>query len=140
MLIKNFNEMATSNERRMMLEIINAGLESIQPEAVMKKNFSLQENTLTISHKTYDLTQFQRIFLIGFGKGSAGISKRIEAILGDRLTDGYVIDTTEEEFQKIHFTQGTHPLPSKANHDFTQQLLVKFAHIHQVRYPASSLF
>lgn len=123
--------MATTPERKKVLEIINSGLESIQPDEVMKKNFSLEDNILRISHKTYDLTQYERVFLIGFGKGSAGISKRIEAILTDRLNDGYVIDTTGEEFQKIHFTQGTHPLPSAANHDFTQQLLVKFAHLNE---------
>jgi len=126
MLIKNFDELALTPERKQVLEIIEAGLESIQPDVVMKKNIYIEGETLNISHKKYDLKQFERIFLLGFGKGSAGISKIIETTLGGRLTDGYVIDTTGEEFQKIHFTEGTHPLPSKENQAFTQRILTKF--------------
>lgn len=126
MLIKNFDELATSPERKQVLEIIEAGLESIQPDAVIQKNIYIDDNKLNVAHKSYDLAQFERIFLLGFGKGSAGISKIIESTLGDRLVDGYVIDTTEEKFEKLHFTLGTHPLPSKENQAFTQKVLTKF--------------
>lgn len=129
MLIKNFDDLASTPERKHILEIVNAGFESIQPENIFKKTVTLTDNQLSILHRTFDLTAFERVFLLGFGKGSAGISKMLEELLGDRLTDGYVIDTSETSFSKLQFTLGTHPLPSKENQDFTQKMLASFAHL-----------
>jgi glycerate 2-kinase len=81
------------------------------------------DSTLRIMNEEADLSQYKRVFVIGFGKGSAGIAQIIEKALGDRLTDGYVIDNVEQSFSKIHFTQGTHPLPSETNIAFTKQVL-----------------
>lgn len=125
--IKNFDQLATSPERKTVLEIIEAGFDSIQPQNVMQKNFSLEKDALKIIHKAYNLSEFENVYLIGFGKGSAGISKIIETTLGDKLTEGYVIDASEQAFTKIHFTVGTHPLPSQANIDFTKQIIERFA-------------
>lgn len=133
-IIKNFKELAHTPERKIVLEIIEAGLAAIQPQEVIKKNVSLEGNTLKIQNQTFDLKNVRRIFLIGFGKGSAVNAKRIEEILGKKLNEGYVIDVTEENlpagrhaFDRIHFTKGTHPLPSKENYHFTKQLITRFS-------------
>lgn len=129
MLIKNFDALAITPQRKQILEIVNAGLESIQPEVVMQKSVFIKDQTLNVLHKSFDLSQFERIFVLGFGKGSAGISKLLETTLGDRLTGGCVIDTNKEDFTKLSFTEGTHPLPSRQNLDFTQKMLVSYAHL-----------
>ena len=50
----------------------------------------------------------------------------VEEHLGDRLTEGYVIDVVEDEhFKKLHYTKGTHPLPSKENFTFTAHAIEK---------------
>ncbi len=123
-LIKNFQDLASTPNRKVVLEILEAGLTAIQPEIVVRKKFALQGNILTISEYQYDLRQYENVYLLGFGKGSAGISKQIEKILGDKLKKGYVIDTSPESFtRKIEFTLGTHPLPSKENYHFTQNII-----------------
>jgi len=113
-LIKNFDRLATTPERKIVLEIIEAALESIQPEKVLE-NFSVK-----------DIEKHKNIYLIGFGKGSAKISGIIEKRLGEKLTEGYVIDVTPDHFSKINFTQGTHPLPSQENLDFTKKVVERF--------------
>lgn len=130
-LIQNFDELAVTPERKIVLDVVNAGLEAIQPEHIIQKNFSLQGSTLKILHKSFDLNNFENIYLFGFGKGSAGISKLIEQTLGDRLTEGYCIDVREEQFQKIKFTLGTHPLPTEANFNFTKEVTERFAHLSE---------
>lgn len=125
-LIKNFNELAITPERRIVLELIEEGLSAIQPQTVMKSAISLKRHILTIQNITFDLRRFQRVFLIGFGKGAALNSKLIEQTLGTYVKEGYVIDVTPEEFDTIHFTQGTHPLPSKANFEFTKHIIARF--------------
>lgn len=125
--IKNFETLEKTPQRKVVLDLVEAAFESIQPENVMRQNFKFNDNVLTIKDETFNLLDFDRVFLIGFGKGSAGISKIVETKLGEKLTEGHVIDTTEESFQKIHFTKGTHPLPSTLNAAFTQALLKRLA-------------
>jgi glycerate 2-kinase len=128
-LIKNFEFLNKTPERKICLDIIEAGLSSIQPQNVIQGMFSLENNVLTIQNKTIDLISFERIFLLGFGKGSAGISRNIESILGNSLTEGYVIDLGREQFSKIELTIGTHPLPSEVNVSFTKKVLERLGNL-----------
>jgi len=122
-LIQNYDSLNISPTRKIVLDLIEVGLQSLQPENVLQKNISLLNNELIIQGQTYDLASFKRVFLIGFGKGAAKNSALIESIIGDYLTEGYVIDVIEERFNKIQFTQGTHPLTSETNIEFTRRVL-----------------
>jgi glycerate 2-kinase len=128
-LIGNFKDLSTSFQRETVLKIIESGLESIQPRKALKNNFILDGTKLMISNQEYDLKKFNRIFLIGFGKGSGGISKIIENTLNDFLTEGYAIDNVDRKFSKIHFTLGSHPLPSQENIEFTENVLEKTSNL-----------
>lgn len=123
MLIKNFDALAKSPQRKIVLDLVESALEAIEPQKVLEKNISVMNNILTIQDKTFDLSNFEKIFLLGFGKGSAGVVKIVEEKLGDKLTGGFDIDVVQTEFSKIKFTLGTHPLPSEENLRFTQQAL-----------------
>lgn len=113
-LIKNFSELAITPQRKLVLELIEAAILSIQPENVLK------------DLKIDGIEKYEHVYLIGFGKGSAGISKIIEGKLKDKLNEGYVIDVIAEQFAKIEFTLGTHPLPSQTNVDFTKKVVDRF--------------
>ncbi|OGH28764.1 MAG: hypothetical protein A3C27_02930 [Candidatus Levybacteria bacterium RIFCSPHIGHO2_02_FULL_39_36] len=131
MFIKNYRELAKTTERKIVLELIEAALESIQPEEVFKQNVQRHGNILSISGQEFDLDDFERVFILGFGKGSAGNSKLLEKLITDRLTEGFVIDTEGEKFEKIEFTKGTHPLPSETNYKFTQNVLEKLSNLNE---------
>ncbi len=130
MFIKNFDKLATTPQRKIVLTLIEEALTSIQSENVINREIKVDGNNLSIMDKTFDILQFDRVFLIGFGKGSAKNSRLIEEKLGDKLTEGYVIDTNPEEFSKIKFTQGTHPLPSQQNVEFTDSLIKRFKELN----------
>lgn len=128
--IKNKQELAKTENRKIILDILEAGIEAIQPNNVIRKKIHLNGNVFSIADHQYDLQYFENVHLLGFGKGSAGISKQIEKILGDKLTDGYVIDTSPEQFgRKINFTLGTHPLPSDENAQFTQKVVKEYGNL-----------
>ncbi|HVT00862.1 MAG TPA: DUF4147 domain-containing protein [Patescibacteria group bacterium] len=127
MFIKNYHDLAITPERKIILKLVEAALESIQPEEVFKKNVSLHQGILRIVDHEYDLDDFENIYILGFGKGSAGNSLLLEKLLGKKLTAGYVIDTESEDFKTIQFSKGTHPLPSEANFKFTEKILRKFS-------------
>lgn len=122
-IIKNYPELASSDTRKVVLNLVEIGLASLQIDAALAKNFNLQGDSLQIVDKTYDLKNYDKIHLIAFGKGSAKVSRIIEEILKDKLTKGYAIDASEERFEKIDFTLGTHPLPSAQNLDFTKKVV-----------------
>lgn len=126
-MVQNFDALAITDQRKKLLEVIEAGLLSIQPEENFKKTVGLNGTSLTILDKSYDLSTYDNVFLIGFGKGAAHNSKFLEDLLGDRLTEGYVIDTNQESFSKIKFTLGTHPVVSQQNVDFTFEVMSRFS-------------
>lgn len=128
-LIKNFKSLSAAPGREIVLKIIEAGLNSIQPQKILKTGFILNDSKLRIANQEFDLQKFNRVFLIGFGKGSGGISKIIENTLKDFLTTGYVIDNVFQKFSKINFTKGSHPLPSLENIEFTQNVLNKISNL-----------
>ena len=127
--IKNYTALATSDERRIVLDLIEAAVASIQPELILRKNFSLEGKKLKIQNEVLNISDFENIFLIGFGKGSAKIASIVEKTLGNILTKGYVIDVTGDNFSKIEFTLGTHPLPSQTNIDFTKNVVDKLSNL-----------
>jgi len=129
--IQNYDQLAKTEERKIVLQLIDAAIAAIQPGEVMETHFTLQDKTLQIRDTEIDLNKFQRVFLVGFGKGSAGISGVIEKKLGDVLTEGYVIDTKPQEFTKIQFTLGSHPLPSAENLAFTNTMLEKISNLKE---------
>lgn len=124
-LIQNYRELATSPPRAEVLDIVEAGLQSIQPENVMKRGFAmyegeiaegniyegvlersgLPEGGLRIGRKSKNpeecwegnLKGYSSVNLIGMGKGSAKISKYIARALRSTLKKGYVIDSVEQE-------------------------------------------
>ncbi len=126
-MIQNLDSLSTTEERKKLLEIVEAAFTSIQPEENFKKTVKLEDDNLTILDHTYNLNSYDHVFLIGFGKGSSHNSKFLENLLGDKLTEGYVIDTKEEAFSKIKFTLGTHPVVSQQNVDFTFDVMGRFS-------------
>lgn len=124
MFIKNFDSLSTTPQRKLVLDLVETGLEAIQFKPAILEQVSLEDNILTIKDNQYDLTQFDRIFLVGFGKGSADVSHLIEETLGDKLTAGWDIDVVEPPvFKKVAYTKGNHPVPTQVNLDFTRTVL-----------------
>jgi len=130
-LIKNFVNLATTPSRKVVLQLIKAALLSIQPQKIMEDEFSLLGSILNIKGKDYDLKSFDRIFVVGFGKGSSGICKFIENSLGEGLTEGWDIDIVTETFKKIRYTKGTHPLPSATNVKYTEDVLANLQNLSE---------
>ncbi|HET9947123.1 MAG TPA: DUF4147 domain-containing protein [Patescibacteria group bacterium] len=128
-VIQNLSSLASSAQRKIVLELVDAAFSAIAPSHIMEKHFDLAEDTLTIQGKPYKLSSYKRIFLVGFGKGSSGICKIVEQKLGDKLTKGWDIDVVDETFHKVSYTKGTHPLPSQENIEYTQTVLKELTHL-----------
>ncbi len=122
--IKNYDQLATNDNRKIILSLIEEAYKSIQPKQIFDEHFKLTGNQLEIKGQAFDLSKFEQIKLVGFGKGSAEMCRIIEETLGDRLHEGFDIDVIDEQkFSKINYTKGTHPLPSVENIEYTKKAL-----------------
>ncbi|MFH1200728.1 MAG: DUF4147 domain-containing protein [bacterium] len=113
--IKNFDELATTPNRKMALEIVEAGLDAINTEEVIKNKIKLEDNILFINDESFDLNKFKNIKVVGFGKAAPLGALALEKILGSKIEKGAVIGLEKVDLSYIETFAGTHPRPSEAN-------------------------
>ena len=113
--IKNFAQIATSGKREAALSVVNAALNAIDTPQVMDSSLSLEGDCLRIKDRKIDLAQFQKIYVIGFGKAANQAATSLERILGSPLAGGIVLGTSAAACAGLQTFQGTHPLPSADN-------------------------
>lgn len=127
-MIKNYNQLATTDLRKKILNIINAGLKTLDVKEVINNQISLRRNLLTIKSDigkvyNYDLNNFSRIFVVGIGKGSSGAAIQMEKILGSKISQGAVIDIKKRPLKFIKSFKGDHPIPSVRNLEATKKII-----------------
>ena len=62
--IKNFDELATTPNRKMALEIIKSGLDAINTTKVVDSSVSVIGNILFIKGKPFNLAKYERIKVV----------------------------------------------------------------------------
>ncbi len=107
-------------------QIIKAALNAVDPYQLVRKQVIRQGDTLVISEKEQiELSEFDRVFLCGAGKGAAPITRAMEELLSDRLDGGDIIVKYEHlaELQKINLHEAAHPVPDENGLRSTEILL-----------------
>ena len=122
-IIKNKKELATNKLREDALDILEAGLEAINTEKILRNKISLQNGELCIGEGRYLCEHYENIFFIGIGKCAFDGAQVIEDILGDKLTNGIVLDVKSGVLKKIKSYEGTHPYPSEQNMNATKEII-----------------
>src|SRR3989344_2360903 len=99
--IINYDELATNDLRRRALTIMEAGLSAIDTQLVIKGLIKFDGNILTIADKKFNLSDFRSVKVIGFGKASCRAAQALEEVLGDKISDGIVIDIHDFSCERI---------------------------------------
>jgi glycerate-2-kinase len=115
MIIKNKDLLSDNPIRERALEIIEAGLASIDTKKVIQETVKVKGDFLFVKGQTYELTKFRHIYLVAFGKDAFSASVELGKILGDRLTSGVVLSLKSAAIPKMETFQCTHPKPSLNN-------------------------
>lgn len=122
--IENFDALATTPARSSLLAIAEAGYDAIRTAKVVHDSVQVEGNTLTVNGKQYNLSEYQNVYVLGVGKCAVDTAIELEALLGERITDGLVIDVSySETLKKIKSRKGTHPYPSADNVRYTKELI-----------------
>ena len=120
-----FNQNASLGVREKASHILAEALQAVDPYNAVKKYASLEGNILHISDATYDLDQYQSVYVFGAGKGVAPMIVAIEEILGDYLTDGIGIVKYghAKPTRKIAIVEASHPVPDLSGFEGTERIL-----------------
>ena len=113
--IKNFDELATTENRKLALEIAEVGYDSINTEKAVLDAVHLEGDVLKVKGESFDLSKFKKIKVVGFGKCSPDAALALEKVLGPRIDSGVVIGIKKVECKYIETFVGTHPRPSDVN-------------------------
>ncbi|KKU48680.1 hypothetical protein A3H10_00970 [Candidatus Uhrbacteria bacterium RIFCSPLOWO2_12_FULL_46_10] len=118
MKILNAKKLATTQARRAVLEIAEAGLMAVDTGTVIKAAIKLEDNRLCVNDQICSLVGANRIFLVGVGKCAIEAAAALEEILGAKLFDGIVLGVDGSPAQNLKTVKvmlGTHPLPTEKN-------------------------
>ena len=114
--------------RKILADIMDYGLTAVDPYENTKELVKREGKILTFDGidfeakgdpksgpAVYDLDSIDRVFVFGIGKGIQRITKALEEILGDYLTDGHVVAKHGDEviMEKLSVTLAGHPVPDK---------------------------
>ena len=130
--IKNFATLAQTPAREAALRLAEVALESIETRAVVRRAVSFTQNEIKINDTVIPLGNNGRIFVVGIGKCSLEATLGLEQILGERITDGVVIDVRRSELLKrARFYLGDHPFPTENNINATAEIIKLLSQVNQ---------
>ncbi len=125
-MIKNREELATTELRRQALDIIEAGIRRVLPTNIMKSalTWNAAGRTLGITNDIYELSG-ARVFVIGGGKASGSMAEALENIVPlDSIVAGVVnCKGGEYSTNKIRIELAGHPIPDQRGVDGVRRML-----------------
>ncbi len=82
MLFKNYDDLVLNGQtpvlqqkRKDVLDMLTAAVEAVQPYRVVKECF--QDTQLVFASETIDLSSFDHLYVVGFGKASVGMAQAV---------------------------------------------------------------
>ena len=95
--------------------IFHKGLQAVEPATAVKRYCRLKEDRLSINNWTFNLKQYNNIFIIGAGKAAAPMAAALEEILGERITGGIINVKYDHvaKLERVRLIEAGHPLPDK---------------------------
>ena len=108
-----------------LLSIIDSAIGAVSPAPAMRNALILNGDRLTVGNADYDLSEFERILVIGAGKASAAMAHALEEILGDCLHGGMVVTKYGHglDLKKVALMEAAHPVPDAAGERSARELI-----------------
>jgi hydroxypyruvate reductase/glycerate 2-kinase len=87
----------------------------VEPSVAVKRALTRDKNTLQVGNRSYDLGQYEKIYVIAFGKASVPMAKAIEEILYDIPLEGIAITKycLGSQLERIKVYEAAHPVPDE---------------------------
>lgn len=99
--------------------IFSEAVKRVDPYAMLMQALHRDGDSLTVETETesrsFDLSRFNRLVVVGAGKASAKMGLAIEEVLGDIISEGLIATKAGhgEPLQKIEIIETGHPIPDQ---------------------------
>jgi hydroxypyruvate reductase len=108
--------------------IMAAALEAVDPYTAVSRILRLYGDVLEVDGETYTLNGFERIYIIGAGKGGLPMTQAVVDALGARIYTGRVMvkdgyAQRKSEIAGVSVVQAGHPLPDERGVQGTQEII-----------------
>jgi hydroxypyruvate reductase len=105
--------------------IFRAGLRAVDSKKAVFKFMNRKGHVLSVENSSYDLEDYENVYVVGAGKASAAMAQALEEILGERITDG-VVNVKYDHSLPLDFitlNEAGHPVPDEAGLKGTQAIV-----------------
>ena len=124
------DEKLLKNMRFEARKIFLSSLEAVDPYMAVKHSVRIAGNKLILGAKEQDtteldLTEYDRVFLIGGGKATAPMARAVEDLFGEKIDKG-IINVKygyTEKLSLTHIIEAGHPLPDHNGVKGTKRIL-----------------
>lgn len=105
--------------------IFRAALEAVKPEKLIRENIVRREDGIEIQGDRIEMSSFDRIYLVSFGKAARAMAEGFMGIAGDYIDRGIVVSPEERSpgFNKLRYHGASHPLPDKRSVRAGQEII-----------------
>ena len=121
-LIDNGQTPVLKKTRKDIIDILTHSLDSVNPFNAVKKNFI--NNKFIFKNTTVDLSDFNNIYAVGFGKASVGMAQAVSD--STKITKGVIVtnDTANKvKNSNIKTLVGSHPIPGQNSINAADEIL-----------------
>jgi len=117
--------MDVSRARKDALAVFRAAVRAVDPARAVRKQVKREGERLRVAKRTYDLSTFQGIYVVGAGKASAAMAQAVEEILGGRITAGIINVKTghDRPLERIRVVEAGHPVPDEAGRRGAEEIV-----------------
>ena len=101
--------------REAALDIWRATLAAAAVDPLVRSALRRDGDTLTCGSRTVDLGDISRVVVLGCGKAAAAMAAAVESVLGDRISEGFVVvkDGYLRPTRIVEVAEAGHPVPDR---------------------------
>jgi len=131
-LLGNAFSSTNRKAREIVLDAIEALLDEVDPKKVVKSQVRLANETLIVGEKSFDLSSFNNILVVGGGKASGFMAEALEEILGDRIKRGLIVvpkgTSGKYKTKRTAFHEASHPIPDNSSVEGARKIVNLVSH------------
>jgi hydroxypyruvate reductase len=105
--------------------IFRAGLRAVDAKNAVANFLIRKDHRLFVEGSSYDLRDYENVYVVGTGKASAAMAQAVEEVLGDRIKDG-VVNVKYDHALPVSFVtihEAGHPVPDEAGLEGTKKIV-----------------
>jgi glycerate 2-kinase len=103
--------------RELLVDLVDGVFDTLRPAELLADVATVEDGVLTIESKTYDLGDFEDVYLVGSGKGSQAVVEAISELFETDLVAPLVVEKRGQarDTDDVRVLEADHPVPSPAS-------------------------